>query len=33
MGEDERLIEEVRVFECLWKVHSKVYKDRRAQLL
>ena len=33
MGEDERLIEEVRVFERLWKVNSNVYKDRRAQFL
>ena len=23
MGDDGRLIEEVRVFECLWKVNSK----------
>ena len=33
MGKDERLIEEVRVFECLWKVNSKAYKDLRAQFL
>ena len=33
MGDDERLIEEVSVFECLWKVNSKAYKDRRAQFL
>ena len=27
MGDAERLIEEVRVFECLGKVNSKAYKD------
>ena len=26
MGDDERLIEDVRVFECLWKVNAKAYK-------
>ena len=35
MGYDERLIKEVRVFECLWKViiNSKAHKDRRVQFL
>ena len=31
MGDVERLIEEVRVFECLWKVNIKAYKDMRAK--
>ena len=33
MGDDERLMKEVREFECLWKVNSKAYKDRRGQFL
>ena len=31
MGDVDRLIEEVRVLECLWKVNSKVYKVLRAK--
>ena len=31
MGDVDRLIEEVRVLECLWKVNSKAYKDLRVK--
>ena len=31
VGDDEKLIEEVRVYECLWKVTSMAYKDLRAK--
>ena len=30
MGDDERLIEGVKVFECLWKVNSKKGVQRSA---
>ena len=30
MGDVDRLIDEVRAFECLWKVNSKAYTDRSA---
>ena len=29
--DDERLIESVRGFPCLWRVSSKIYKDIRAK--
>ena len=29
--DDEKLIEAVRQFECLWKVGSKFYRDVRAK--
>ena len=28
---EERLIESVRAFQCIWDVSSKVYKDLRAR--
>ena len=29
--DDEKLIEAVRTFPCLWRVSSKAYKDKRAK--
>ena len=29
--DDEKLVEAVREFECLWKIGSKSYKDIRAK--
>ena len=29
--DEEKLIEAVRTFECLWKVSAKVYRDARAE--
>ena len=29
--EEEKLVEAVRTFDCLWKVSAKVYRDARAK--